>query len=161
MKQGFPVELPPSATLLRIANIGIRAGASHLWHLRFLRPHQSIPHHLRLPCLHGQCSCSSVPGGAHDDVTRTDFYLPWICWQFPPPMTIQESCIMAVYSQCEVVDEPLPTTTSLGNTHDSAVHDFLDYEVAEGQVDDLDLNAYSPLTAMPPHLPPNALLVCR
>ena len=28
--------------------------------------------------------------------TRTDSRLPWICWQFRPPMTIQESCIMAV-----------------------------------------------------------------
>jgi len=68
---------------------------------------------------------------------------------------------MAVYSQREAADEPLPATTSLGNTHNGAVNDFLDYEVAEGRVDDLDLNAYSLLTAMPPRLPPNVLLVCR
>ena len=57
---------------------------------------------------------------------------------------------MAVYSQHEAADEPLPTA-SLGNAHDGAVRDFLDYEAAERRVDDSGSNAYSPSTMLCSH----------
>ena len=144
-KQGFPAELPPSATLLRIANIvGVEFELEQVICDTFdsyilINP---FPVNLRPPRPHRWRSRPSAPAGAHNDVTWSDSRIPWIRRQFPPLMTIQDSCIMGVYSQHEAADEPLPAAASLENGHESAVRDVLDYEAAEGWVDDSGSNAY-------------------
>ena len=91
-----------------------------------LNPRVALLRHLCPHHPHRRRSRPSAPGGAHNDVTRSDSRPPSIHRQFPHPITIRDSCLMAVYSQHEVADEPLPTTASLGNTHDRVVRDFLD-----------------------------------
>src|ERR1700761_5117445 len=113
-KQGFPAELPPSATLLRMAStVGVEFKLEQVICDTFDSYVLFNPFPIIYVCL-VLIVGALVPARRAGHIMvysepRTDSHIPWIHRQLPRPMTIRDLCLVAVYSQHEVADEPLLT----------------------------------------------------